>query len=117
MYEKALNQLDRKLEGQIKTVRQQIKDGVYNQAPKAESIKRDEDQQSLRSLGSEASALRSRRNSNGFVSDKLSQAGASVLGEQYAASMHVSIGDKKVIYEDPAAALNVTERRWNEMVQ
>jgi len=28
----------------------------------------------------------------------------------------MSVGDKKIAYEDPAAALNVTERRWNEMV-
>lgn len=30
--------------------------------------------------------------------------------------MHYSVGNKKVFYEDPAAALNVTERRWNEIV-
>jgi len=26
------------------------------------------------------------------------------------------MGDKKLVYEDPTAALNITERRWNEMV-
>lgn len=27
------------------------------------------------------------------------------------------MGNKRIVYEDPAAALNVTERRWNQIVQ
>ena len=129
MYESKLNHVDKILEVKIREVRKAVADGTYNTQPK-EQVANDAKNTTHQTQNNDrpgyfddassrkgSASIHSRRNSNGFVSDKLSRAGSSVIGGgNYQGSIVHSMGEKKLVYEDPTAALNITERRWNDMV-
>ena len=49
--------------------------------------------------------------------DNLSRAGASVMGGMSQGQQVRQINGSKLVYEDPALALNLNDDQWNEIVQ
>lgn len=104
--EAALNKLDKKLEILIKKAREN---------PEVQNDYQDAKSSGARSNGSRGAEVRrsfqaaSRSESNGFQ-----KTGLSVL-KPTATSKDILNGGR-VVYEDPAAALNVSEDAWNKIV-
>jgi len=121
--EAALNKLDRKLEFLIKKARAKSQaDEVNYGSPYAE--KRSDDAKSIgaRSIGSQgALMMASNRNARVSHSNDFGITRNSAGGGLQAAITKPRVAENtynghRLVYEDPSAALNVSEGQWNDIV-
>ena len=127
MYESKLNQIDKRLELLIKDARAESKQGNYNTISKPVGKSNDldmddvySDAKSQKSLRSQIqSGLQSAASKRSQARSMISKAGSSIVnGGQYQNSHCVEMDNGRMaIMDDPAAALNMTDRRWNAQVQ